>query len=37
MVERGLDSEEIAALYPGLTVVAIDDALGLERQLRRVA
>lgn len=36
-VERGLDTEKIAALYPGLPLVAIDDALALERQLRRVA
>lgn len=36
-VERGLDPPRIAALYPGLSTDAVEDALKLENQLRRAA
>jgi uncharacterized protein (DUF433 family)/DNA-binding transcriptional MerR regulator len=35
--ERGLDSDRIAALYPGLTTEQVDDAIDLETRLRHAA
>jgi uncharacterized protein (DUF433 family) len=36
-IERGLDSGAVAALYPGLSREAVEDALRLERRLRQAA